>query len=150
LERSTAAGILAAGADVTVEDSVIRDVALDGVNPLGMCVAMTYGGGGARPGTLAVRRSLVERCTDTGIFLRGASGTLEQTRVRDTFAGPQPDQYGVGVLAQGDTGTGARSTLSASSCVVEGTHGVALEAFSADVDAEGSAFRDSQPGSDGH
>lgn len=84
VERATDVGIAAAGSDVVIERTTVRDTRprqSDGKLGRGL---------GAQdhelPGSLTVRWSLVERSLDVGIFVGGVPTTLEGVRVRATAA----------------------------------------------------------------
>jgi hypothetical protein len=145
LERNVSGGIGGTGADVTVEDTVVRDVTLDAVNDIAFGVGVNYGGGGAQPSTLVVRRTLIDRVANTGVFLRSAQGSLEHTRVRATDAAADGGDYGSGLLATTEPSAGLTARLVVRSCVIEGSRGVGVHAVGADVDMEGTAVRDTQP-----
>jgi hypothetical protein len=110
VERNDELGVLAAGSEVTVEASVIRDTR-GTVLGLGRGVLAQADATTGTPATLVVRSSLVERSHDLGMFVSGSNATVEASVLRDT----QPDAQGLrgsGVLAQGYEVTGAPSTLS--------------------------------------
>lgn len=99
--------------------------------------------GGVTSATL--RRSLVEANRDVGVFVGGATLTIEESVVRATAAKPS-DPYGHGVSVLRDPGTGARGVLTLGASVVEGNveHGVLVSA--SDSTVRGSVVRDTLPG----
>lgn len=103
VERARDVGILAHGADLTIEDTIIRDIRAEAVD-------LSHGGGlGALPisgqpgsaSSLTVRRSLVQQTTATGISVSNASALIEQTVVSQTLSAADSGLYGDGVIAVG-------------------------------------------------
>ena len=119
VERSVGAGLVVFGSPVTVEESVVRDVQLDLVNRLlGRGVSIQPSTLGETPATLLMRRSLIERNHQAGVYAEGTDVTIEGSVVRET----RDDGEGVAgrdVVAQVRPTTGAPTTLVLHTSLIE-------------------------------
>jgi hypothetical protein len=107
IERVRETGIYGNDADVTVDDTVVRDVALDASERFAFALSLHEIGPGAAPD--AVRRSLVLRTAGVAVAFFGASAEVESVLVRDTA--PLPNGlFGRGFVLQPNTG-GTTGTL---------------------------------------
>jgi hypothetical protein len=95
---STTAGVTTLGADVVIDESLIR-----GVAPRPADAAFGYGLGGEREatlgerGTMTVRRSVVEQTAFCGICAWDTDMTVERTVVRDIVSEMQSGNIGSGI-----------------------------------------------------
>jgi hypothetical protein len=148
VEQNHEVGVFVAGAELTVEASVVRDTQPETPGTAGVGVnAQAHPDGAAS--TLLLLTSLVERNHAVGVFVTGSNATVEASAVRNT----EPDDMGLGGLgigAQADEITGAASTLTLKSSLVEQSRstGVLVEGSSATIEA--CAVRDTQPDTFGH
>jgi hypothetical protein len=90
IEDAADLGVFAWGANVTVERSVIRDIAFD-TNGFGRGIGVTVDTDGPEPvrSTLTVRQSVVERVHDTGILIAGSDAHIHDVYIADTQPGAQ-------------------------------------------------------------
>jgi len=137
VERAHLFGIYPVGAIVTIEDSVIRDTqprASD--NTAGRGIEAEDLDATHRT-TLTVRRSLVERNHQIGIYLGGSIGIIDATVVRDTLTQVSDDRFGRGIAAELDPVGKIPSELTLTSSVVERnkTSGIYISGSKATIDA---------------
>lgn len=151
LEGLSALGAFADGVGLVVEDSVIRD----GVSPFA-----DGSGAGIRvnpdadltPGTLTVRRSVIEQTAGLGVFSLGSIAEVEDSVVRDvriTGAGPG---LGRGISVQHAGSAGQPGVLSVSRSVVAGNADMGVFVYGSDASIDNSVVRGtllSQSGLDG-
>jgi hypothetical protein len=121
IELNHDAGIAAAGSNATVERSVVRNTQLDARGLVGRGVAVEADPATGAPSMLLVRESLVEQNHEIGIYVEGSEATVEASVVRATEPNAQ-GLLGLGVGVQNNLETGAPSTLSVRSSLVEETH----------------------------
>src|SRR5262249_24096283 len=87
---------------------------------------------------VTMRRVLVERAREDGIYMRGAAVTMEDVHIRDTLDGPGGQGYGMEVL-YGAKGT--RGTLQANRVVLERNYYASAGVAASDATFERSVFR---------
>jgi hypothetical protein len=124
LERSVDAAIFASGSDVTVEATVMRDVAANAAGHFGH--ALIVQDEGTRLGKATVSSSLAERSYDCAILAIGSELVVEGTLVRSvepdtTF---QTGGWGIGAQASEQSGLPAKLTVRASR--IEDSHMVGI------------------------
>lgn len=134
IEHNREVGLFVEGADAILERSTIRTT---DAGPSGAA----YGLGAradamATPATIAVARSLIEDNIGYGLFAAGSVATIEATAIRNTQADTN-GLYGRGVTVQDHSSTGAPSTLTLRTSVVEHNHdlGVFVSGSSATIEA---------------
>ncbi|MBW2458756.1 MAG: DUF1565 domain-containing protein [Deltaproteobacteria bacterium] len=128
------AGVYTAGdAPAVVEDSVIRGIQPPAGMSTGSCATTEYNPGSGAPGSLVVRRSLLEGCPTAGASAAASVLEVEDSLLRHNH---EPDGIGVGVygtmpapVAQ----AGVPNTITVRRSVVEhnGSAGVVVEGGSA-------------------
>jgi hypothetical protein len=121
--------------DVTAERIWAHDNAFRGID-----VEDTLG-----PASLSLSDSLVESNHDAGVFVSGASVTLERSAVRGTLPDIPSQTHGEGVLAQTNPVTSGRAALAITDCVLEGNHSAGVEVLAGDVSIEASVIRNTLP-----
>jgi hypothetical protein len=135
IERAREVGMYFSGSNGTVEDVVVRETL-----PVPMGLGRGIGIDGAAPGVrVTVTRSLVERNHEIGVYVDGASATLESTVIRNTFPNA-PSFVGRGINAQ-DSG-GARASVDVLRSLVERSHEIGVFAEASDVTIEATVVRD--------
>ena len=141
VERSAEAGISIAGADVTLESSVVRDTLGSETDPLtGFGVMAIYKSG--ERSSLTMRTSVVERARAIGVYVLASNGTIESSLVRDILpAGPAEPVGGRGIGVESDP-DGERGLLEVRWSVVERAHEMGIGVSAADATIEDTAVRD--------
>ena len=131
IERSHEVGLSIEGGDATVEATTIRDTApLEGV-PLDVRgVVVQHGGFTDAPGTLVLRRSLVDRALGNAVFVGRSTAELESVQVRDTGPQPPASDGGMGVYLR----EGAAATLRHSAIDGSRVAGIAVVASEATIE----------------
>jgi len=143
VERARTFGVASKGGDVTVEESVVSDTLPDStVEDLGIAIAALPGNDPAQRPSVTVRRSVVERCREFGLWLADADAELEATVVRDVS--PAPDgTVGMGIgLFSGAAAPAARPILTIRSSVVERGRTTGVAVIGADATVEATIVRD--------
>ncbi|HZO14789.1 MAG TPA: hypothetical protein VFB62_16055 [Polyangiaceae bacterium] len=110
LERNHDLGLFVEGSDATVETSIVRATALDGQGRFGRGVNVRASSTTGRPSTLVLRASLIEQNHEAGVFVAGASASIESCIVRDTMANAM-NLFGDGLMVLSDELASARATL---------------------------------------
>jgi hypothetical protein len=136
IEEGALSLVVLGGAEALVEDTVLRGLA-DGPPAVarGASVESLFG----LPSKLTMRRTLVDRVRDMGVFLADSEATVEATVVRDVRSGPMG--LGQGVFLQAD-GLGPAPRAIVQDSVIERAEefGVVVQG---DLLLEGSIVRDS-------
>ncbi|HZO17261.1 MAG TPA: hypothetical protein VFB62_28485, partial [Polyangiaceae bacterium] len=144
VEQSHTNGVYVAGAEATLEASVVRDTQPNARGRFGRGVtAQAYSTTGP-PSALLLRASLVDQNHDTGVFVAGSDANLEASVVRDT----QPDAQGLfgrGVTAEAYPMMGPPTTLLVRTSLVERSHDLGVFVAGAQATVEASIVRDIQP-----
>lgn len=112
-------GVYAAGVDVTVEDSVVRDTLPVGTSRGGRGISVQCDDDVGVCGSLTVVGSVVERVGHSGIVVAGADASITSTVVRDVVGTGDPDWEGVGILVGCDSGVGRCGNVDVAGCLVE-------------------------------
>ncbi len=146
IEKNESSGLLLIGIDAIVEDTVVRD---NQPSPRDR----TFGQGiilrdqkvtKART-VLQLRRSVVERNFEVGVFLDGSEATIEQTIVRETKSQLASGTLGSGIYAQDNFATKQPAKLVVRGALVEKNRGNGVAGAGSDVTVEGSVVRDNEP-----
>jgi hypothetical protein len=145
-------GVYLYGADLTVEDSVIRST----IQPTSGPYAGNYGMGfyvaddeskGA-PATLLMTGSLVEQTTMIGIYSIGGSISLDGTVVRDTQPTPMGTE-GIGIVGEVNDLTGVASHVALNGCFLAGNRGHGVLLHGGSLTASATVVRDTLHDQDG-
>ncbi|WP_434041434.1 hypothetical protein [Sorangium cellulosum] len=147
VEQSHEVGVLVAGADATIDASVVRDTLprSDGAGGQGISVEDTAPGGRA---DVTLRSSLVERNHGIGVFVAGSDATIDASVVRATQPAADGDR-GYGVLSAVNPATLQRSALTLRGSLVEQNHNVGVNIVDADATIESTVVRATRPHRDG-
>jgi len=141
IESSHTIGLYVSGARATVDETVVRAVhrVVGKLSASGIAVQNN----GAARAHADIRRSVLERNDDIGLYLEASDVSVESTSIRDTQLGP--DLSGGGVEAHPDA-AGGRASLTLRSSVLErnGHWSVGLEGSDATIEA--TTIRDTVPG----
>jgi len=149
IEHAAKAAVLAAGVELSVERTVIRDtVAPAGEAPNGYGIDAVVEPSSARPATVVVRRSIVERSLGSAILVGGASVSLDGVLVRDTKTRPTGERIGHGLSAGIDPKTKLRPKVSIVGSVFERNRESAVGVDDAETHIERTTIRDTL-GADG-
>ncbi|WP_437753959.1 hypothetical protein [Sorangium sp. So ce1389] len=144
VEQSRGAGVHVIAAEAIIEESVIRDSVAVDADAAGMGVfAMPNTQG--QPGHVTLRRSVVERNQEAGIWVQGSSAAVEETVVRDTRPYPDDLATGWGVYIAADLANGRRSEATLKRVVVEQSRYVGVAILGSDVSLDGLLVRDTLP-----
>lgn len=142
LEKHRDNAIASYGGELVVEATAIRDTAPAGNGDAGHGIALGASSDGKVRANLTLKTSTIEASHDSAVVVSGADAIIEATVLRDTKAN-QADQYqGYGVLAVDDETTGARSTITVRSSLVERTTSAGFVIAGADATLEGVLVRD--------
>jgi hypothetical protein len=148
IEAAGEAGVSVGGSVATIEATVVRDTqaSSNGANGRGINVQANLTTD--ERSTLTVRRSLLERNVDFGVYVLSSDAEIDATVVRDTK--PRKDgTSGHGVSARDSATTKERSTLTLRASVVEQNHEVGVSVVGSDAAIEATVVRATQPGGDG-
>jgi len=142
VEQSHDVGVFVAGAEVSVEGTVVRTTrpGPPGFASSGLQARKDPATG--VPSVLELRTSLVEQNYNIGVIAYGSQATIDATVVRLTEPDAQ-ELYGRGVSVHPDTGT--RSTLAVRHSLIDQNHDIGLMASSSDATVEASVVRATQP-----
>lgn len=98
IERAHQEGVIMVGSDLTIEDTVIRDVASSAASGLwGRGLSVEPHPGATTPCSLILRRSVVERTQEQGIYVGFGTAVLESVMVRDTLPRASDLRFGRGM-----------------------------------------------------
>jgi len=141
IENATVAGVLALGANVTIESSVIRDTqALDGT--FGRAISAETPAGMPMPSQLSVQRSVLERNQQTAVTTIGSSVDIADTLIRDTRVEEATGIWGSAVEAFHDDATGLDASIVVVGSILEQSHSCGICAGDADLTVERTTVRD--------
>jgi hypothetical protein len=136
IEGATAAGIGLGTANLVLSDSIVRDT---------QSGAGKTGGRGIQvqaKAVLTMKRSIVERNRDSGIFLSGAEATIDGSVVRDTMAVEKDKMFGRGISARGDVVGKTPSKLTLRGSIVERNHSAGVWISGSQVSVSDTVIRD--------
>jgi len=141
LERHLSVAVVAINAGLQVQDTVVRDLTVDPgrMSGVGLWVASNAPFGAPAQG--AVRGSVIERVDRSGIYVAGASVSIERTSVRD-IDGRSAGLLGLGIAATADPSGEPRAGLSVQASIIERANGVGLATNGADVIVASTILRD--------
>jgi Right handed beta helix region len=104
----------------------------------GVCIAVA---GDPIPSKLTMKQSLVERCYDSGIFIRAAAVTLSGCTIREIYKEVSSSAFGDGVqIGPDEVGASARSSLSFSGGSIARVARAGLAFHGTDGEVKGSTF----------
>jgi hypothetical protein len=146
IERNHGQGVLVAGADVTIEATVVRDTEVD-MAGVGAGVVIGIDEQTSTRGTATIRSSLIEGSTIAGVAVLQSDATIESTLIRDTQEG---GGYAGSGLIVGDDVSSGRSSLTVRSSLVENTRGLGISAVFSDLLIESTVVRGTLALLDGH
>lgn len=109
LEQNLDAGLFIYTSDATVSGTIIRDTQPMADNTLGVGVALGQIDG--NPATLTMTRSLLDRNHDMGLYVFGASATLEKCTIQNTLTQVSDNMSGRGIDVEATNGVRAALTL---------------------------------------
>ncbi len=140
--------VYAAGADLVVERTVVRDTHASPTSVYGMALGSFLGSEplGPRP-SLEVRSSLFERGVYAGVSVAGVAASLEGVIVRDIAPTAETGTAGVGVAVETHSAPVVRGTAAILGSVIERTTTDGIVVLGADVTIASTLVRDvaSQP-----
>jgi hypothetical protein len=135
VEHAAFAGVALQGATAVVESSVVRDTVTSATGDgRGVSAVHRYGS----RANLTVTKSLVERNTDSGIYVWSSDATVEATLVRDTRAIGPDAGFGIAAGASDDQ----RSTVAVKGSVLDWNRSAGLVVVSSDAAVETTVVRD--------
>jgi hypothetical protein len=149
VERTHEVGVAAIASEATIESTIIRDIASseDGIMGRGINIEIDRVSGLSAVGH--IEHVLVEDCHEFGIFIGGATATVQRSTIRNILPRPFDGLAGVGITVQMSFETGVPSNGTISDTLIEHTQqsGVAVIGSSATfVDV---VVRDSMPDGNG-
>jgi hypothetical protein len=134
-------GIAAPGGDVTVVDSVVRDVAPSATGEWG--AGLLAWSALMDKQTVVVRRSIIERTHTFGISVQDAVDTVvEDTLVRDVEVRPADGEHGIGIYQWWADTSSSRASLTVSGSVLEHLHAHGVVSWGGDTAIERITVRD--------
>jgi hypothetical protein len=145
LERNRLVGLSAAEATVVMEDSVVRDAEPGAGGLYGRGVEAAPASAGATPATVTVRRSLIERCFESGLIAFGSTLAIEDSLVRDIVPRQSDQQIGAGVQGLRDAAAGLGSSLEVTRTVVERCHFCGVCATDSELSMDSTTIRHVDP-----
>ncbi|MBL9028257.1 MAG: hypothetical protein JNL21_39050, partial [Myxococcales bacterium] len=142
IDANVGYGVVAVGAEVEIEQSAVRRTQErpDGTAGQGILTTTTTEGA---PGSLILRRALIEQNHDIGVFLYGSSALVEGTVVRDT----ETDTAGIGgegIVAGQHQDLGLPADLAVRRSVVEQSKGVGISVTGSSALIEDTVVRDTE------
>jgi Right handed beta helix region len=146
IERVGEAGIGAVGSQVAVERSIIRDVQSLPGEASGVGVTLKRSDPGTAS-TMVMTASLVERCLATAIFGEGASVSISESLIRDTFSESGTNVRGRGIEVNSNDGVPPNLEMARSVVERNREGGILIIGGTATLDAI--TVRDTAPTSDG-
>jgi len=145
VEAATEDGLFVLGATATIEASVIRDTKPDLSKHGGLAVYMTDDLQAKKRCDVTIRGSLLERNSETAVFVGGSDATIEASVIRDTRPRASDKTLGRGVYVLDDPIGGQRSTARISASLIETSHDVGVLVGGSDATIEATVVRDTQP-----
>ncbi len=118
VEGGSDAGIFAAGSDLDIDTTTVRDVAPQpSDNNFGRGISVRDDPGSGQRATLNVRRSLIERTHEVALAVEGSDGIAEGLWIRDSL--PNDGHFGRGINVQVSPETAAPCTMTVLTTLVE-------------------------------
>jgi len=146
-EANSGAGIFVGGASATIESVVVRDTkprVSDDLFGRGIDVELDVPS--KRPAELTLRKSLIERNINAGVFVTGSTATIDATVVRDTKAEKSDDANGRGIDVEVDRATKTPSIASVRGSIVERNTLAGIFVMGSKVTVEDTVVRENRPG----
>jgi len=127
IEGNRTAGISAAGADVVIDQSIVRDTqtaASD--NTMGIGVTAAFNPRSGERTKLRMRSALIERNHYIGVIIEGADADLEAVAVRETQPHLHRTDGGAGIVVQEAPGGGFPASAVVRNALFESNHVVGI------------------------
>jgi len=140
LEQNRDVALWVGGSQVTVESTVVRGTLMDGTGLRGRGISVQNDAASGAPSSAVVRGCLLDDNHDVGLFVAGSDARVEASVVRGT----QPDTQettGRGIVIRADPTTGAGSTATLRSSLVEQNHDTGMSIDGSTVDIEATVVR---------
>jgi len=141
IERATTTGLELGGATATIEGTVVRDTRARADGAYGRGIHVGWSALSKTRAELVLRGSLIERNVEAGVFVLGATATVEATLIRDT--------KGSGSMALLEETSGQASTLTLKGVVIRGSADRGVRVVGSQLDAAQLTVRDTRPRADG-
>jgi hypothetical protein len=146
VRNNRAVGVFLTSADVTVATTVVAGtIPPDGDKKFGRGISAERDPLTTLPVALTLRDSLVVGNTDIGVFVAGASATIEGTAIRGTLPSAADGGHGWGLVAMAYPTDGTRSSLVVGSSTIADNHGLGVLVTGSDAVFESTAVRDTKP-----
>ena len=144
VEQTGQFGVGQRGAEVTIEESVVRDSdkILGADAGAGISLLPTPND---VPQRLTVRRSVVERSYNVGIFVAGAEALVEGTVVRNTKPDAVDEITGQGIFVAADPEKGTRARVTVSGSVLHDNRSVGVHVYGSDLIMDTTVVRATLP-----
>jgi hypothetical protein len=133
VERAVKAGIAAAGAELSIVSSLVRDVAL-GTATLGSGIAGQPDPVSGLPSTVSVSATVAERNEGAGVYLLGSVMSIDASVLRDNV-GVSTGDFGAGIYAFDAANSVGELTLSKSVIERNASVGVGVAGVPTSLDA---------------
>ena len=143
IEHNHNVGVHGAGANIYVNDSVVRDTFRDRLDVYSAALLVRRDPNGIYPGSLSMLRSLVERNQDLGIHVESSFGEITGSVVRQTLA--NVGDIGSGIVATIHPTTGGDGELHVAQSLVEENAGIGLYASGSKLAVSATAVRRNLP-----
>ncbi len=141
LERNADWGVLVADAEMTIEDTLVRDT-LPGLYDAAGIAAYSRDFG--ERSNLTVRGCVLERNYGVGLSVIGSTALIENTTVRDTQVDTM-GREGRGMSFVDDLDTKDRANVTVRASLLDSNHEIALAIFGSDTTIEGVLIRNTLP-----
>jgi hypothetical protein len=143
VEQNQEVGVLVAGADLTMESTVVR-----GTSPrnqaAGRGIHVQANPANNAPSHIIVRTSFIAQNYEMGVNILGSEGTFEATVVRDTLPAASNGMSGRGISLEGDPASGP-ARLVANALLLDQNHEVGVALVGAEAELVGVVLRATQP-----
>jgi hypothetical protein len=127
VEKNSQYGIGVIGSKANIDSTVVRDGQPGGpLSAAGDGITVQDDSGSVLRGTLYVRRCVIERNSETGIYVLGSDATVEHTVVRATLARPDDGTVGDGIGIESHAANVASLALSSSLLTANARAGVSV------------------------
>ncbi len=145
VERSQQLGVFVAGSEATVQSCVIRDTLPDATG-IGWGIGVQPNSKTGAPSSLTLTTSLIEQSQEFGVFgvfVEGSEATVQSSVIRDTL--PDATGSGLGIGVQADPDTGAPSSLTLTTSLVEQSQQFGVAVTGSEATVQSSVIRDTLP-----
>jgi hypothetical protein len=142
IERSNELGVAVGGADLTIEDTLIRDTLPSSSGTLGRALVVQSEPDTQATSNVSLRRSVIERSLDVGVFVLGGSFEMEHSVVRDTAAELSDGSNGWNLDLQDDPRTLVPATVSIKTSTIERGVDIGMFVVGTNLTMERSVVRD--------